>query len=103
VVRLYVSLPDFSGWEELPLVDDSHFVFSFLVASDKSFFVGSEKGRVYRSTDRGRSWKLVVQFPTNIGAYAIHEDRAGRIWIGKDYVAPVHPSLWRLSASLDSK
>jgi hypothetical protein len=96
VVRIYMSNPDFTAWEELPPVDDSHFLFSFLVTREKVFFAGSEKGKIYRSENFGRSWELVTQFTTNIGAYALHEDGEGRIWVGKDFVPPSECSLWRL-------
>jgi len=96
VVRLYRSTPGWDGWEELSPVNGSQFVFSFLVASDGSFFLGSEKGQVLRSEDAGLSWKVAAQFGSNVGAYALHQDESGRIWIGKDYVAPSEYSLWRL-------
>ncbi len=96
VVRLYVSSPDFQTWEELPPIEDIHFIFSFLVSKDFTFYAGTEKGRVYRSQDRGKTWRRIAQFQTNIGAYTIHEDTIGRIWLGKDYVDSVDFSLWRL-------
>lgn len=96
VVRFYVSSPDFSSWEELPPIEDSHFVFSFHVAQDGMFYIGSEKGRVYRSKDRARSWQRLTEFDTNIGAYAFFEDSQNRIWLGKDFVPPSDFSLWRL-------
>lgn len=99
VVRIYMSSPDFMTWEELPAIADSHFIFSFLVTNAKYFYVGSEKGRIYRSIDFGRHWDEVTQFSTNIGAYALHEDETGRVWIGKDFVPPAERSLWRIAKS----
>jgi uncharacterized protein YigE (DUF2233 family) len=89
--------PEQTAWKELPPIEDSHFVFSFLATRGGVFYVGSEKGRVYRSQDFGETWKQMVEFPTNIGAYAVHEDALGSVWLGKDFVAPHHYSLWRLA------
>lgn len=96
VVRIYVSDPGLTRWEELPPIDESHFVFSFEVTRGNIFYVGSEKGRVYRSTDYGMTWEVAARFETNIGAYAIHQSETGRIWIGKDFVSPSEFSLWQL-------
>ncbi len=97
VVRFYVATPDSDQWDELPPIDDSHFIFSFEVLRNGSFLIGSEKGRIYHSGNHGRTWNILSQFQTNIGAYAIYEDSLGRVWIGKDFVPPDHFSLWCLA------
>ena len=96
VVRLYLLSEDGTNWEELPEIDNSHYVFSFIASKDGTFYVGSEKGKVYRSKDFGRTWEIITEFSTNIGAYALHEDASGRVWIGKDYVSPDQYSLWKI-------
>ncbi len=97
VVRIYSSTPDFSAWEELPEVGDSHFLFSFLVTRRGVFYAGSEKGKIFKSDDLGLTWETLTRFPTNIGAQALFEDGLGRIWVGKDFAAPSSYSLWRLT------
>lgn len=93
VVRVYAL--DGDAWKELGLIDDSHFVFSFLAAKDGSYYVGSEKGRVYRSTDGAATWQKKATFPTNIGAEALYQEASGSIWLGKDSIAPKDFGLWR--------
>ena len=93
VVRVYELAGE--SWKELPLIDDSHFVFAFWPARDGSFYVGSEKGRVYRSIDEGRTWQRKATFSTNVGAQAFYEDDEGTLWIGKDSVSSLDSGLWR--------
>ncbi|MCC7460088.1 MAG: exo-alpha-sialidase [Proteobacteria bacterium] len=96
VVRLYVTDSEGKNWNELPEVLDSHFLFSFYVAPDSTFYAGSEKGMFLRSKDLGATWEKLARFPTNIGAYAIHQHN-GKIWLGKDFVEPDFTSLWTVN------
>ena len=97
VVRLYVTDSEGKNWNELPPVLDSHFLFSFYVAPDSTFFAGSEKGMFLRSKDYGASWEKMAKFATNIGAYAIHP-HGSQLWLGKDFVQPNHTSLWSMKS-----
>jgi photosystem II stability/assembly factor-like uncharacterized protein len=97
VVRLYVTDKDMRKWSELPEVLDSHFIFSFYVSSDSTFYAGSEKGMFLRSKDFGNTWEKLARFPTNIGAYVIHQHN-GKIWLGKDFVEPDFASLWTVNS-----
>ncbi|MFH1018296.1 MAG: hypothetical protein V1798_08965 [Pseudomonadota bacterium] len=97
VVRMYASTLDFSGWEQLPEIGNSSFLYSFLVTRRNVFYAGSDKGRIFRSDDLGLSWEATTRFPTNVGAYALFEDGHGRIWVGKDFAVPSAYSLWQLT------
>lgn len=96
VVRLYLSDEKFQTWQELPPVRESHFLFSFYVNPNFTFYAGSEKGEVLCSKDFANTWEVVEKFGTNIGAYAIFQDRKKNLWFGKDFVEPHHQSLWTL-------
>lgn len=96
VVRMYISDESFQTWTEQPEILDSHFIFSFYVTKEQTFYAGSEKGLILKSKDFGHSWETVEKLTTNIGAYTIYEDKESRIWFGKDFVEPNHQSLWKL-------
>ena len=97
VVRLYLSDKDVTTWTELPPVVDSHFIFSFYVTNDSTFYAGSEKGMFLRSKDYGQTWEKLAKFATNIGAYTIYP-HGNQIWLGKDFVQPNHTSLWSMKS-----
>lgn len=75
---------DLDQWQEIPF---EHEIYSFELLSDGTLFAGTARG-IHRSTDGGRSWRLVANV-ADVGDFAVGAD--GTImaipWFGRDHLS----------------
>jgi len=83
---MWLSLNPATGLRETTMVGMQHSFYSLAVNNAGDVFAGSYVGRIYRSTDNGASWKLILMrtgndsIPSIITSFAF--DNGGTMFVG---------------------